>query len=77
MGAWEGERQNRQALQGSREACSRTGTTLLSVLLQPRKLEENEGRELKTFYSPGVFFKKVLPEGHSHPLSGYLNNSLT
>lgn len=53
-GAWEGERQKDLSPRGSS-----TQTTLLSVPVQPRKLEENEageGGDLKTFYSPGMLF---------------------
>lgn len=81
-GAQEGERQKDLSLRGSSKAGGRSQTTLLSVPVQPRKTEENEGGEggdLKTFYSAGMFFffLKVLLEEYSHQLSSYLYNLLT
>lgn len=78
-GAWEGERQKDLSVEGSSRAGCRSQTTLLSVPVQPRKLEENkggEGGDLKPFYSPGMLFQKALL-GHSHQLSRYLYNLLT
>lgn len=79
-GAWEGEaEQTHHCEEAERQAAGAGQQSFLSRCSPAnwKKMRAGERAELKAFYSPGVFLKKVLLEGYSHHLSGYLNNFLT